>query len=96
MGLLAKIPRFTAYQAGEDVNVVAVNWPALSQSFYPLSASAITPVGQYTASFVDFLVLDVDVRPDHIHLVGHSLGAHIAGVAGEFVTFGNLSRVTGL
>ncbi|XP_054262684.1 pancreatic triacylglycerol lipase-like isoform X2 [Macrosteles quadrilineatus] len=85
-----------AYLAAEDVNVVAVNWPELSMSFYPLSASAIIPVGQYTASFVDFLVMDVNVDPDLIHLVGHSLGAHVAGVTGEFVTFGNLSRVTGL
>lgn len=86
---------FPGYFRNENVNIIAVDWYPLSQLFYPLARSAVSPVGRYTAKFVDFLVLDIGVSSKSIHLVGHSLGAHIAGVVGENVTFGNLSRITG-
>lgn len=86
---------FVAYLRAENVNIIAVDWYPLSQLFYLLARSAVSPIGYYTASFVDFLVLDVGVTSNSIHVVGHSLGAHIAGVVGENVTFGNLSRITG-
>ncbi|KAG8253797.1 pancreatic triacylglycerol lipase-like isoform X1 [Homalodisca vitripennis] len=85
-----------AYMLAEDVNIIAVNWASLAMLFYPLSRSAVTPVGRYTAKFVDFIVSEVGVLPSTVHLLGHSLGAHIAGVAGESVTFGNISRISGL
>uniref|UniRef100_A0A1B6MCF6 Lipase domain-containing protein n=1 Tax=Graphocephala atropunctata TaxID=36148 RepID=A0A1B6MCF6_9HEMI len=85
-----------AYLLAEDVNIIAVNWPRLAMSFYSLSRIAVTPVGRYTAEFVDFLISEVGVSPASLHLLGHSLGAHIVGVVGESVTFGNLSRITGL
>uniref|UniRef100_A0A1B6MCA6 Lipase domain-containing protein n=1 Tax=Graphocephala atropunctata TaxID=36148 RepID=A0A1B6MCA6_9HEMI len=85
-----------SYLLAQDVNIVSVNWAGMSQTFYPLSRRAVTPVGRYTAKFVDFLVSEVGVSSASIHILGHSLGAHIAGVVGESVTFGNLSRITGL
>jgi pimeloyl-ACP methyl ester carboxylesterase len=36
-----------------------------------------------------------EIKPENVHLIGHSLGAHIAGNAGRFLN-GQLSRVTGL
>ncbi|XP_014287901.3 pancreatic lipase-related protein 2 [Halyomorpha halys] len=39
------------------------------------------------------------VTLDHIHLVGHSLGAHVMGTAGSFVRdsgIGKVNRITGL
>ncbi|XP_046666900.1 pancreatic triacylglycerol lipase-like [Homalodisca vitripennis] len=85
-----------SYLLAEDLNIIAVNWARMAQTFYPLSRSAVSPVGRYTAKFVDFLALEMGVSPASVHLLGHSLGAHIAGVVGESVTFGNISRITGL
>lgn len=44
---------------------------------------------------LDFLVVEFGVSPADIHIIGHSLGAHIAGLAGEHMS-GNISRITGL
>lgn len=79
----------------EDVNIISVSWPALSESLYTMSAVAVAPVGRYTGQMLDRLVSEVGVSTDSFHLVGHSLGAHICGVAGETFSSGNLSRISG-
>lgn len=60
-----------------------------------MSAVAVAPVGRYTGQMLDRLVSEVGVSTDSFHLVGHSLGAHICGVAGETFSSGNLSRISG-
>lgn len=47
------------------------------------------------SKMLDFLIGEFGVSPEDVHLVGHSLGAHIAGLAGEHMTMGNVSRITG-
>lgn len=87
---------FTGYlNSTEDVNIISVSWPALSESLYTMSAVAVAPVGRYTGLMLDRLVSEVGVSADSFHLVGHSLGAHICGVAGETFSGGNLSRISG-
>ncbi|XP_059470013.1 pancreatic lipase-related protein 2-like [Neocloeon triangulifer] len=34
--------------------------------------------------------------PDSLHLVGYSVGAHIAGLAANYINFGKIGRITGL
>lgn len=36
------------------------------------------------------------VTPDKLHLIGYSIGAHIAGLTANYVTRGKLGRITGL
>lgn len=79
----------------EDVNIISVSWPALSEALYTMSAVAVAPVGRYTGQMLDRLVSEMGVSTDSFHLVGHSLGAHICGVAGETFSSGNLSRISG-
>lgn len=45
--------------------------------------------------FIEFLVREAKADIRTFHLVAHSLGAHVAGEAGEQITIGRLSRISG-
>jgi len=47
-------------------------------------------------AFIDFLVEEGGVRINQFHLIGHSAGAHLVGVAGSTVTTGRIQRISGL
>jgi len=51
-------------------------------------------VGLEIAHLIEKLRDDFELRPEDVHLIGHSLGAHTAGYAGERIP--NLGRITGL
>lgn len=84
-----------AYLATQDVNVVAVDWSEVADKLYVKARMGVVPVGKFLAQVLDWLVLEAGVSIDKVHIVGHSLGAHIAGTTGEHITVGNLSRITG-
>ncbi|KAJ8968060.1 hypothetical protein NQ314_002499 [Rhamnusium bicolor] len=64
--------------------------------FYPLPMRATPDVGKHYAKFLNYLVEDMDVDPKDIHLIGHSLGAHVSGFAGRALKKGKIARITGL
>lgn len=82
------------YLAAQDVNVIAVDWSRIANLTYPLARVAVESVGIYIGAFLEWLLKETGALLSSFHLVGHSLGAHIAGVVGERFT-GNLSRITG-
>ncbi|KAJ9590787.1 hypothetical protein L9F63_016173, partial [Diploptera punctata] len=86
-----------AYLNTGSYNVIGVDWGNLCKS--PLYASAVSnsrPVGQYVAKLVDLLIAEGGARLQDIHIIGHSLGAHVAGFAGAAVSSGKIGRITGL
>lgn len=96
------------------MNLVLVDWGKLSGAYatileyfvaetirdFPLYQMAIwnvDVVGERIAQFLIFLQERMRFR-GRIHLIGHSLGAHISGVAGRYVydlTSRMLDRITG-
>ncbi|KAJ1531453.1 hypothetical protein ONE63_000132 [Megalurothrips usitatus] len=67
-----------------DVNVILVDWSGVDPHIYPLDVTTTVPtVGAEVAALIEALVAEVGAREDDVHLIGHSLGAHIAGVAGS-------------
>lgn len=74
----------------------AVNWDHYSSiPNYFRSASYARDVGRYTRDLIQYLIEELGVSLDNIHIIGHSLGAHVAGFAGSYVKSGQVSRITG-
>jgi len=80
----------------EDVNVIVVNWEkgAKTNLIYGQAVANTRVVGAQIALLINRLREKVGVLPSSMHIIGHSLGSHIAGYAGERLR--NLARITGL
>ena len=77
-------------------NVIKVGWGKGAEfPNYPQAVSNTQVVANAVAAFANTLVINQVVKGGNIHLVGHSLGAHICGQAGRSVS-PNLQRVTAL
>ena len=78
----------------EDSNVILVDWS--KGNFFPYTqATANTQiVGAEIAILVNSYISKGLITADKVHIIGHSLGSHIAGYAGERIP--NLGRITGL
>ncbi|PSN33855.1 hypothetical protein C0J52_18859 [Blattella germanica] len=71
-----------AYLAKGDYNVIGVDWGKLCVSpWYSSAVKNTRPVGEHIGRMVDFLVSS-EANLRDIHLIGHSLGSHVAGFAG--------------
>ncbi|XP_014216720.1 inactive pancreatic lipase-related protein 1-like [Copidosoma floridanum] len=63
-----------------DYNVIVVDWSTYSKTEYTIAASRVKATGQYVSEMIKFLVnKGSDIK--QMSLVGHSLGAHIMGLA---------------
>ncbi|XP_055531914.1 lipase member H-A-like [Wyeomyia smithii] len=66
-----------------DVNVLAVDWEEGARTLlYPVARYRVPKVAEVVAAVVESL-FEFGQTPDQIGMVGHSLGAHIAGMAGK-------------
>ncbi|KAJ8917779.1 hypothetical protein NQ315_010685, partial [Exocentrus adspersus] len=85
----------SALMAVEEVNIVCVDWSNGAALPNYVKASANTRlVGKQLSLLLRGLVEKNGLSLRNTHLIGFSLGAHIAGFAGA--DLGNLSRITGL
>ncbi|KAM7348171.1 phospholipase A1-like isoform 1-T3 [Cochliomyia hominivorax] len=91
------VPLREAYLSQNAYNVISVDWRKESGSFLYFPAVANVPmVGDDVAKFVDFLNEKFYMTFDSLLLIGHSLGAHVAGFCGKSVRRGKLSHIVGL
>lgn len=63
---------------------------------YIAAARRVTEVGPLLGRFINFVNIVTGQSLDNMYVVGHSLGAHIAGIAGKSVNTGRLNSVIGL
>lgn len=77
-----------------DANVIVVDWHRAAGQIYFTAVSNTYHAGEQLGEFLQFLE-DVGYDLDKVHLIGHSLGAQISGVAGGRVE-GRVGRITGL
>nr|KAG5709786.1 hypothetical protein BaRGS_032610 [Batillaria attramentaria] len=77
-----------------DYNVVIVDWGHGSMALYGQASANTRVVGAQIAQLIKFLQANTEARPEDMHIIGHSLGSHVAGYAGERLQY--LGRITGL
>ncbi|XP_053611599.1 phospholipase A1-like [Plodia interpunctella] len=89
-----------AYLESMDVNAIAVDWSQGARNIdYFQSVAKVPDVGKRIANLIKFLNQETGASFDNMHLIGHSLGAHVVGNAGrevENITGAKVARVTGL
>lgn len=86
-----------AYLQKGDFNVFSVDWGNGANSLdYYTSRHRIGAVADVTTRFIEFLIKNMGVKTSQMHLVGHSLGAHTAGLVGKKVKSGRFPVIVGL
>lgn len=77
-----------------DFNVIAVDWSKGNRYLYTQATANTQIVGAEIARFVNTMIDKHGASAADFHVIGHSLGSHIAGYAGERIN--RLGRITGL
>ena len=83
----------------ENVNVIAVDWGGGSASMYSQSAANTRLVALEISYLIRHLMEEHGSKVEEFYIIGHSLGSHIAGYAGEDVerrTGRKIGRITGM
>ncbi|XP_056133965.1 lipoprotein lipase [Lampris incognitus] len=83
------------YEREPRANVIVVDWLTRASQHYPTSAAYTKLVGRDVAKFVTWIQKELQLPWERLHLLGYSLGAHVAGIAGD-LTNHKISRITGL
>ncbi|KAI3363268.1 hypothetical protein L3Q82_011563 [Scortum barcoo] len=78
----------------ENINCIAVEWKKGVKTLYAQAANNARVVSAQVASMITFLMGDFKQKADKFNIIGHSLGAHVAGDVGSRIT--GLTRITGL
>ncbi len=86
----------TVRQRESNANIILVDWEEGANSWwYPTSAGRTRDVGNQLATYL----INNGVDPTYTNLIGHSLGAHVAGFAGSTYrasTGRSLAQIVGL
>ncbi|XP_076638118.1 pancreatic triacylglycerol lipase-like isoform X2 [Colletes latitarsis] len=72
-----------AFLQNGDYNVIMIDWSKISKTRYSYASHQVITVGKYVSSMIDFLQKQgMDVS--RLTIAGHSLGGHVAGLAGHY------------
>ncbi|KAJ8938428.1 hypothetical protein NQ318_011867 [Aromia moschata] len=78
-----------------DANVFVVDWSPIASRNYVSARWAVNDVGKYVADFLRALESTFSVDLTSVSIVGHSLGAHVSGLAGNDLN-GIVNQVIGM
>ena len=78
----------------DEVNVITVDWSKGNGFPYDTAVANTRIVGAEIAKLINAFINNNGASAKDFHIIGHSLGAHIAGYAGERVQ--GLGKITGL
>ncbi|CAO1429205.1 unnamed protein product [Diamesa serratosioi] len=84
-----------AYLRNYDVNIIVVDWRANTIN-YITARNRVNQVGAVVAEFLDMANMNNEMDFSRVTLIGHSLGAHAAGMAAKNVRRGRINSIIGL
>ncbi|XP_055912646.1 pancreatic triacylglycerol lipase isoform X2 [Eupeodes corollae] len=76
-------------------NIFMADWERAASHGYPTSRGLVLEVAMRFAKIVSEFMKKNEIDPNEMHLIGHSLGAHIVGNIGRYFN-GTFGRITGL
>ncbi|XP_070500867.1 pancreatic triacylglycerol lipase-like [Chironomus tepperi] len=86
--------------AGYDYNIIVVDWKeSASDNVYIDSVYATKTIGEFVGHVINHMHAEHDVDLSDVHIIGYSLGAHVAGIAGsvfQSLSGKSVGRITGL
>lgn len=85
-----------AYLSKGDYNIISIDWNEYAKLNYVSARNKVPVVGEDVAEFVDFLNEKLQMSFDSLVVIGHSLGAHVAGYCGKLIKRGKLPSIVGL
>ncbi|KAG4070813.1 hypothetical protein HA402_011039 [Bradysia odoriphaga] len=73
-------------QLSQKMNLIGIDWTKGSSGRYNTALERTPTVGSAVGQFItNSIESSLITDPDSIHVVGHSLGAHVAGFAGKYM-----------
>ncbi|XP_065359749.1 lipase member H-B [Calliphora vicina] len=88
-------PLRNVYMAQGKENVFLADWEDAATLDYASSRIAVAKVAVFLAKLLEKFLNKHEIPLSEVHIIGHSLGAHIAGNMGRYFN-GSVGRVTGL
>uniref|UniRef100_A0A182M078 Lipase domain-containing protein n=1 Tax=Anopheles culicifacies TaxID=139723 RepID=A0A182M078_9DIPT len=86
-----------AYLLQWDYNVIVVDWSTCAMHWnYVRAVGCVPVVGQSLALLLDALHQQMGLRMEDVYIIGHSLGAHVSGIAGKMINSGRLHTIIAL
>jgi pancreatic triacylglycerol lipase len=85
----------TAALQTRNINVIVIDWSPIASKGYTVAQGSVVAVGNYIGDFLLRLDNELNHRLNRVTISGHSLGAHISGVAGAR-TRGVINTIVGL
>ncbi|XP_075016323.1 hepatic triacylglycerol lipase [Calonectris borealis] len=81
----------------KQINVIIADWLTFAHQHYPIAVQNTRFIGQEIADFLEWLEESIQFSRSNAHLIGYSLGAHVSGFAGSYISGTNkIGRITGL
>ncbi|KAH8306413.1 hypothetical protein KR018_010771, partial [Drosophila ironensis] len=84
-----------AWLSTGDYNVFVVDW-ARARAEYITAVAGVSGAGRKVGEMIKYLQRHHGLRYDTLHVIGHSLGAHVAGHAGKTVGSKKIAVIVGL
>lgn len=85
-----------AWFSHEDCNMIAVDWARARSIEYASSVLGVPVSAKKVSSLIDFLHSNFGMPFETLEVIGHSLGAHMAGFTGKNVQLGKIHTIIGL
>ncbi|XP_055386258.1 endothelial lipase-like [Condylostylus longicornis] len=86
-----------AYLKHGKHNIIVIDWSSAAINLnYVAARFKVENVGKQVAELIDFLNNYAKLSFNDIHLIGHSLGAHVCGFIGKNVKNGRIPIIFGL